>query len=50
MKVYAVINEEGAIIKIFAKKRDAFEFRDRHNEDRHPNTMEYFVKTLTVRR
>lgn len=50
MKVYAVVDEDGVVISVFSTRAAAQEKVDRHNEDRDPKTMEYFVKAINVRR
>lgn len=41
---FVVVDEEENVIKTFKSKSAAEKFADEHNEDRHPNTMEYFVE------
>lgn len=47
--VYEVVDEEGNVIRRFQLRSDARRFAREHNEDRHPDTMEYFVKTAEMR-
>ena len=44
MSGYDVVDEEGSVIRSFRSRDEAQKFADSHNEDRHPNTMEYFVR------
>lgn len=41
---WKVVDEDGLTIKTFESKRQAQVYADRHNDDRDPGTMEYYVR------